>query len=505
MSAVANLFEFHELLGEGFYGKVWLAQEKDGGRDCAVKEIDRSKMTKKHKERLDLEVEILSLAKHPYVVPFRGYYEEDQFSYIALEYFSGGDLFSLITSMGRLPEEIVIPLFSQLLRGIQYVHENGYAHRDIKPENIFLEGNDHCVLGDFGLACRLGEENREAVGSLDYAAPELLLESDYDGRKADVWSVGVVLFAMLCGYLPFQGASDFAIFKAIVGCKYSLPRHLPALAADMLSLIFVADPVARPSIEDLTSHGFVSSEFANGQNSRRKVNILSAEELDGLLFQALSRSTASQVVLDESIADKYNSLRDNATKDPYRFNAEAAPRFFMQTPRTHREFKRFDTSVLSDGRSLSVDNRHSSRYEVDSDYTEETNSISEAAPLKRGNTATFSARSERKNPSCESVESESRPRFPRVQSAEDSNNFSAKGGPLDRVDSVPTLAKYDHITVVEYRKADKKGIWKKLWNVFSKKKVKPARQEVEEVEGEVDREAADQVAYLSATSMAFPG
>lgn len=142
-----------------------------------------------------------------------------------MEYCSGDELFKLIVKNKKLQETEACKFFQQLLSAIEYIHKIGIVHRDLKPENILLDHNNNVKLVDFGLSnvYQPGETLKTACGSPCYAAPEMIRGDKYHGLSADIWSSGVVLYAMVCGYLPFEDQVTKKLYQKILNAEYKLP------------------------------------------------------------------------------------------------------------------------------------------------------------------------------------------------------------------------------------------------------------------------------------------
>lgn len=165
-------------------------------------------------ERVTREIHILKILRHPNVVHLYEIIETQGKLYLVMEHCSNGELFEFISGKNRLREEEACRLFQQLIAAIDYINRQGVAHRDIKPENILLDANNNLKLIDFGLSNTFqpGDKLETACGSPCYAAPELIKGHKYSGVKADLWSCGVVLYAMLCGFLPFEDNNTQSLY-----------------------------------------------------------------------------------------------------------------------------------------------------------------------------------------------------------------------------------------------------------------------------------------------------
>lgn len=175
---------------------------------------------------------------------------------LVMEYVPGGELYNLIERQGRMPEPEARKFFQEILSAVHYCHLHKVVHRDIKPENILLDEDTNIKISDFGLSSMLrdGEFLKTACGSPNYAAPELISGSAYCGPEVDIWSIGVVLYALLAGYLPFDEGNIPALFSKIKSASYEMPHHISPLAKDLISRMLAADPVARITAKQIQEH-----------------------------------------------------------------------------------------------------------------------------------------------------------------------------------------------------------------------------------------------------------
>lgn len=158
---------------------------------------------------IEREVVIMKLIEHPNIVNLYDIWENRGELYLVLEYVQGGELFDYVSGNGALPEQEAVRLFRQIVAGLSYCHRFNICHRDLKPENLLLDSNRNIKLADFGMAALQPEGTwlNTSCGSPHYAAPEVVNGQQYRGDKADIWSTGIILFAMLNGFLPFDGGS----------------------------------------------------------------------------------------------------------------------------------------------------------------------------------------------------------------------------------------------------------------------------------------------------------
>lgn len=147
-----------------------------------------------------------------------------------MEYADGGELFDYIVKKKRVEEKEAVGFMQQILAGVEYLHENGIVHRDLKPENLLLDSAGNIKIVDFGLSNQYkpGEKLKTACGSPCYAAPEMIAGKSYDGLNVDIWSCGVIMYALLCGYLPFEDANTNKLYKKILSGAFDIPKFINA-------------------------------------------------------------------------------------------------------------------------------------------------------------------------------------------------------------------------------------------------------------------------------------
>lgn len=189
--------------------------------------------------------------------------ETDTELYLVMEYCEGGELFNYIVDRERLTEEEASKFYLQLLAGIDYIHEAGICHRDLKPENLLLDFDNSLKIVDFGLS-NLYEKDEKlstACGSPCYASPEMIKGKQYNGLSSDIWSSGIVLYAMICGFLPFEDENNAALEAKIIEANLELPSFLSENSKDLLQKILNPNPLKRLTLSEIRDHPWFKENF----------------------------------------------------------------------------------------------------------------------------------------------------------------------------------------------------------------------------------------------------
>ncbi|MFS8031891.1 putative protein kinase CAMK-AMPK family [Helianthus anomalus] len=250
-------YKLGKTLGIGSFGKVKVAEHALTGHKVAIKILNRRKIKNMDMdEKVRREIKILRLFMHPHIIRLYEVIETASDIYVVMEYVKSGELFDYIVEKGRLQEDEGRNFFQQIISGVEYCHRNMVAHRDLKPENLLLDSKCNVKIADFGLSniMRDGHFLKTSCGSPNYAAPEVISGKLYAGPEVDVWSCGVILYALLCGTLPFDDENIPNLFKKIKGGIYTLPSHLSPGARDLIPRMLVVDPMKRITIPEIRVH-----------------------------------------------------------------------------------------------------------------------------------------------------------------------------------------------------------------------------------------------------------
>jgi len=221
----------------------------------AVKILEKSRIKEQNDiERIQREIKILSLVRHPNIATLYEIIETEDEFYMIMEYCHGGELFDYIVSKQRLREREACRFYQDLVSGIEYIHTVNVCHRDLKPENLLLDSRKRIKIVDFGLSNLYKDDKdtlKTACGSPCYAAPEMIAGKRYKGLGVDVWSSGVVLYAMICGYLPFEDPVTSKLYKKIMRADYEIPDWLSNASIDLLSRVLNTSPEDRYTIDEV--------------------------------------------------------------------------------------------------------------------------------------------------------------------------------------------------------------------------------------------------------------
>ncbi|XP_047657619.1 5'-AMP-activated protein kinase catalytic subunit alpha-2 isoform X3 [Tachysurus fulvidraco] len=243
-----------DTLGVGTFGKVKIGEHQLTGHKVAVKILNRQKIRSLDVVgKIKREIQNLKLFRHPHIIKLYQVISTPTDFFMVMEYVSGGELFDYICKHGRVEDTEARRLFQQIISAVDYCHRHMVVHRDLKPENVLLDGNMNAKIADFGLSNMMsdGEFLRTSCGSPNYAAPEVISGRLYAGPEVDIWSCGVILYALLCGTLPFDDEHVPTLFKKIRGGVFYIPEYLNRSVASLVMHMLQVDPLKRATIKDI--------------------------------------------------------------------------------------------------------------------------------------------------------------------------------------------------------------------------------------------------------------
>lgn len=242
-------------IGKGNFAKVKLAKHIPTGKEVAIKIIDKTQLNPGSLQKLFREVRIMKTLDHPNIVKLFQVIETEKTLYLVMEYASGGEVFDYLVLHGRMKEKEARAKFRQIVSAVQYCHQKKIIHRDLKAENLLLDSEMNIKIADFGFSNEFipGNKLDTFCGSPPYAAPELFQGKKYDGPEVDVWSLGVILYTLVSGSLPFDGSTLRELRERVLRGKYRIPFYMSTDCENLLKKFLVLNPARRASLEVSTS------------------------------------------------------------------------------------------------------------------------------------------------------------------------------------------------------------------------------------------------------------
>eukprot|EP00299_Pterocystis_sp_00344_P007291 c2290_g1_i1.p1 GENE.c2290_g1_i1~~c2290_g1_i1.p1 ORF type:complete len:469 (-),score=73.68 c2290_g1_i1:55-1401(-) len=280
VAEIEKIYEVYEELGSGGFATVRRGVSKENGQQVALKIIP-SATYKKAKHRTDEEVMVLSACEHKNVMRLFEVVRTDTSLVMCLELLTGGELFDRIVAREKYTENDAKLVASEILEAVCYLHSHGIVHRDLKPENLIFDrpGDDATLkLTDFGFATIM-EPNKKltsACGTPEYVAPEVLSDKPYD-QQADMWSCGVIIYILLCGYPPFFGKNEKELFEKILSRKFEFHERfwgkISAEAKDLINGLIETNPLKRLNCKQALQHPWIRRQIEHGDENMSDVLI----------------------------------------------------------------------------------------------------------------------------------------------------------------------------------------------------------------------------------------
>jgi len=252
-------------LGSGTFGKVKLGEDPITKELVAIKVIDKANIQNpKQKTSVDREIRLMKLLRHPCIVGVNDVLESASHYYVIMEHASGGELFDYIIKKGSLKEKEARTFFQQIVSAVEYCHKNSVIHRDLKPENLLLDNKNNLKLIDFGFGNTFHKDRLldTYCGSPFYAAPEMIQGIRYTGPEVDVWSMGVILFALLSGRLPFDAKTMGDLYKKIAKGLFRCPSIIPPEARKLIQRMLTVDRATRATLDEVRDHPWTTDSGA---------------------------------------------------------------------------------------------------------------------------------------------------------------------------------------------------------------------------------------------------
>uniref|UniRef100_A0A3P9Q4C7 BR serine/threonine kinase 2 n=2 Tax=Poeciliinae TaxID=586240 RepID=A0A3P9Q4C7_POERE len=353
-------YRLEKTLGKGQTGLVKLGIHCVTCQKVAIKIVNREKLSESVLMKVEREIAILKLIEHPHVLKLHDVYENKKYLYLVLEHVSGGELFDYLVKKGRLTPKEARKFFRQIMSALDFCHSHSICHRDLKPENLLLDEKNNIRIADFGMASlQVGDSLLEtSCGSPHYACPEVIRGEKYDGRKADVWSCGVILFALLVGALPFDDDNLRNLLEKVKLGVFHMPHFIPPDCQNLLRGMIEVDASKRLTLEKIQKHSWYiggKNEPEPEQPVPRKVTIRSlpsADDIDPDVLDSMhslgcfrdKNKLLKDLLSDDENQEKmiYFLLLDRKERYPSQEDQNLPPRNEIDPPK-----KRVDSPMLN--------------------------------------------------------------------------------------------------------------------------------------------------------------
>lgn len=299
-------------IGKGNFAKVKLARHLPTGTEVAIKIIDKTLLNPSSLQKLFREVRIMKMLDHPNIVKLYQVIETEKTLYLVMEYASGGEVFDYLVAHGRMKEKEARAKFRQIVSAVQYCHQKRIIHRDLKAENLLLDCEMNIKIADFGFSNEFspGQKLDTFCGSPPYAAPELFQGKKYDGPEVDVWSLGVILYTLVSGSLPFDGANLKELRERVLRGKYRIPFYMSTDCENLLKKFLVLNPVKRSSLEAIMKDKWMNIGYEDDELKpfiEGETDFIDTKRVEILMSMGYSKDE-----IEESLkSKKYDDLMAN--------------------------------------------------------------------------------------------------------------------------------------------------------------------------------------------------
>ncbi|GFY24220.1 hypothetical protein TNCV_1012721 [Trichonephila clavipes] len=257
-----GFYHLEKTIGKGNFAVVKLATHIITKTKVAIKIIDKTHLDEDNLKKILREIQIMKMLHHPHIIALYQVMETERMIYLVTEYASGGEIFDHLVAHGRMSEKQARHKFKQILTAIKYCHERHVVHRDLKAENLLLDENMNIKIADFGFSNYYESDKMLSTwcGSPPYAAPELFEGRQYNGPKADVWSLGVVLYVLVCGALPFDGSTLHSLRNRVLAGKFRIPYFMSSECEHLIRHMLIVDPAKRLTLDQIIKHKWIVQE-----------------------------------------------------------------------------------------------------------------------------------------------------------------------------------------------------------------------------------------------------
>ena len=329
-----SYYKIGRSIGHGAFGKVNIALHVLSGHIVAIKSFNKIKKTFPMNKIL-YEIKLLKkLRSHKNIIKYFEHFENEKHFFIVMENICGGNLLNAINKMSKFSESMAKNIFKQLIETIKYLHSIGIVHRDIKPDNILLDLDNTIKLCDFGVSKEVkeGQLLTDSCGTPAFVAPEILKDSPYNPYMTDIWSSGVVLYAMITGFFPFRGVNETELHKNILSGAFPKLKDVSNELKDLLNKILEVNPNKRITIDNILKHPWIIQNENINNNYTKNININIFTKAEKIIYGKLK--------LDYREANKEDILENftyhNMETDYEEENQNVKTISFIKTPYNSR-------------------------------------------------------------------------------------------------------------------------------------------------------------------------
>ncbi|CAM1332153.1 SIK3 (predicted) [Pycnogonum litorale] len=269
-----GFYELEKTIGKGNFAVVKLATHIVTGTKVAIKIIDKAQLDEDNLKKIFREIQVMKLLHHPHIIRLYQVMETDRMIYLVTEYASKGEIFDYLVVNGRMSEVEARAKFKQIIAAVSYCHSRKVVHRDLKAENLLLDADKNIKIADFGFSNYYKEDSLLSTwcGSPPYAAPELFEGKQYHGPKADIWSLGVVLYVLVCGALPFDGDTLQSLRSRVLNGKFRIPYFMSTDCENLIRQMLKVDPVRRLNMNQIQNHRWMCEDKCDNQQFINLIN-----------------------------------------------------------------------------------------------------------------------------------------------------------------------------------------------------------------------------------------
>ncbi|XP_063350342.1 MAP/microtubule affinity-regulating kinase 4 isoform X4 [Pelmatolapia mariae] len=296
-------------IGKGNFAKVKLARHILTGREVAIKIIDKTQLNPTSLQKVFREVRIMKTLNHPNIVQLFEVIETEKTLYLIMEYASGGEVFDYLVAHGRMKEKEARAKFRQIVSAVHYCHQKNIVHRDLKAENLLLDADSNIKIADFGFSNEFMTGNKldTFCGSPPYAAPELFQGKKYDGPEVDIWSLGVILYTLVSGSLPFDGQNLKELRERVLRGKYRVPFYMSTDCEGILRRFLVLNPTKRCSLEQIMKDKWINIGY-DGDELKPHMEPVEDFNDTGRIDVMIGMGFTREEIRDALANRKYNEL-----------------------------------------------------------------------------------------------------------------------------------------------------------------------------------------------------